>query len=84
MSIDTSIGVPRKAKTVSAKSVFTLSDGGEPYSVQGVVERDEDGIRLVLSHDYPDVKVQPGWEVAGRGFLATVTAVNGRVLTCEE
>ncbi len=71
-------------KKTPSQPVFTLSKGDFSCSVQGLVQRDDDGVRLVLKHDYADVKVGPGWTVEGRDFAASVKKVDGRTLTCEE
>lgn len=63
---------------------FTLSDGDEVYSVQGIVSRLDDAVRLTLKHDYPDAAVVSGWLVRGRGVDAVVKSVDGRVLTLEQ
>lgn len=42
-----------------------------------------DGTTVTLAHDYPDFLPEPGMTVTGRGVALVVSAVSGRVLTCE-
>lgn len=73
---------PKKKEIVAAVApVFLASDGDESIHIRGTVERTEEGVRMVLAHDYP---LLVGWSITGREFSGTVKAVDGRILTFEE
>lgn len=73
--------IPKRPAAGPVRVTLTPPDDGEPLALYAAGPPAA-GV-VTLAHDYPGLGVGPGWRVEARGFAGTVTAVDGRTLTCE-